>query len=270
MTHGLLHVVFTPSGANSLRTALEDAGRDDQVISSFDCLSFGPINPVELSLRSKWVEDELGWTGWNKIAPETEAFWREALSPARRKVAWLSRRSAMEYAGFLELLWRMHDAPCEVVDLSEVRIACPPENGLSRPPALPMSLGLINANTIRQEKLWDLAEPLPATERQRYRDLWQRLRFENAPLRVIEGGELVSAPISFFDERLMSYATNDWQKVAMIVGEVLAAEMDDEVLQVGDIVLAARIDAMAASGQLEIQGKSALEMQSLVRLPRTQ
>ena len=132
-----------------------------------------------------------------------------------------------------------------------------------------MSLGLINANTIRQEKLWDLAEPLPATERQRYRDLWQRLRFENAPLRVIEGGELVSAPISFFDERLISYATNDWQKVAMIVGEILAAEMDDEVLQVGDIVLAARIDAMAASGQLEIQGKSALEMQSLVRLPRT-
>ena len=64
----------------------------------------------------------------------------------------------------------------------------------------------------------DLAEPLPATKRRRYRDLWQRLRSENAPLRVIEGGELVSAPISYFDTRLMSYVTNDWQKVAMIVG----------------------------------------------------
>ena len=41
-----------------------------------------------------------------------------------------------------------------------------------------------------------------------------------------------------------------------------------EVLQVGDIVLAARIDAMVESGLLEIQGESALEMHdSLVRRP---
>jgi hypothetical protein len=58
-----LHVVFTPSGAGSLRQALADAGRDDQVISSFDNLSFGPIDPPDLLLRSKWVESELGWTG---------------------------------------------------------------------------------------------------------------------------------------------------------------------------------------------------------------
>jgi hypothetical protein len=118
-----LHVVFTPSGAGSLRQALADAGRDDQVISSFDNLSFGPIDPPDLLLRSKWVESELGWTGWNDIAPKTEAFWREALSSSHRKVAWLSRRSAMEYAGFLEWLWRLGDAPCEVVDLSEVTIS---------------------------------------------------------------------------------------------------------------------------------------------------
>jgi len=62
--------------------------------------------------------------------------------------------------------------------------------------------------------------------------------------------------------------TNDWQKVAMVIGKTLAAETDDEVLQVGDIVLAARIDAMVESGLLEIQGETALEMQdSLVRLP---
>jgi hypothetical protein len=55
----------------------------------------------------------------------------------------------------------------------------------------------------------------------------------------------------------------------MVVGQTLAAEMDDEVVQAGDIVLAARVDAMAKSGLLEIQGKSALEMRnSLVRLPR--
>jgi hypothetical protein len=270
MTRGPLHVVFTPSGAGSLRHALATAGRDDQVISSFDHLGFGPIDPPDLPLRSKWVEEELGWTGWHDIAPKTEAFWREALSPDRWKVAWLSRRSSMEYAGFLEWLWRMGDAPCDVVDLSEVKVSRSPEHGLP-PPALAISLGIIPTEIIRRDKLWNLAEPLQAAARVRYLDLWQQLRSENAPLRVIESRELVSAPISFFDQRLMSYVTNDWREVARIVGEALVAEMDDEVLQVGDLVLAARIDSLIESGRLEIQGRSAREMRdSWVRLPRTQ
>ena len=160
-------------------------------------------------------------------------------------------------------------SPCEVVDLSEVKVSRGPEHGPSPPPVLAMSLGIIPSGIICRDRLWDLAEPLQASARHRCRDLWQRLRSEDAPLRVIEGGKLVSAPISFFDARLMSYVTNDWLKVARIVGEALAAEMDDEVLQVGDIVLAARIDALAESGRLEMQGKSALEMHGcLVRRPQ--
>jgi hypothetical protein len=271
MTPAPLHVVFTSPGASSLREALEDVGRDDQVVSLFDCLSFGPINPPDLSLRSKWVEDELGRTGWDDVNLDTDNFWREALSPGRRKVAWLSRRSAMEYAGFLEWLWRMGDAPCEVVDLSELKISYRAEHGPPRPPVLAMSLGMVSSDTMCREKLWGLAEPLQATERERYRNLWQRLRAENAPLRVIEGSELVSASITFFDSQLMSCATRDWRKAARIVGHILGGEMDGDIIQVGDLVLAARIDALVESGRLEMQGKSALEMhESWVRLPRTQ
>jgi len=269
MTRSPLHVVFTPSGASILREALADVGRSDQTVSLSDCLSFGPIDPPDMTLRSKWVERELGRARWDSVNLDTDTFWHESLSPSRRKVVWLTRRSAMEYAGFLEWLWRMDDAPCEVVDLSEFKISRRVERGPPRSPVLAVSLGMVSADTICREKLWDLAEPLQPVERKRYRSLWQQLRSENAPLRVIEGGELVSAPISFFDKRMMSYVTNDWQKVAMVVGQTLAAEMDDEVLQVGDVLLAARIDAMAASGLLEMQGKSALEIHhSLVRLPQ--
>ena len=175
----------------------------------------------------------------------------------------------MEYAGFLEWLWRMGDMPCEVVDLSEVEMSRSSEHSPTPPATLVISLGIVPTGIICRDKLWNLAEPLQAAARLRYRDLWQQLRSENAPLRVIEGGKLVSASISFFDARLMSYVTNDWQKVAMIVGEALVAEMDDEVVQVGDLVLAARIEALVESGRLEMQGKSALEMHaSLVRLPQ--
>src|SRR5438034_7154266 len=99
MAQNILHVVFTPSGAADLRSALKSAGRDDEVVTFFDNLSFGPINPPNAS-RAKWVERELGWTGWDEVASSSETFWREALSSDRRKVAWLSRRSTLEYAGF--------------------------------------------------------------------------------------------------------------------------------------------------------------------------
>ena len=79
-----------------------------------------------------------------------------------------------------------------------------------------------------------------------------------------------SAPITFFDSLLMSHATDEWQKVARIVGEALAAEWDDGIFQTGDLVLAARVNALVESGRLEYRGKNPLEMQfSEVRLPKS-
>jgi Protein of unknown function/Domain of unknown function (DUF1835) len=270
MTPSVLHIVFTPSGADSLRQALKNAGRDDEVISFFDDLSLGPINPPDSSLRSKWVENELGRTEWDDITAESERFWSEALSLEYRKVAWLSRRSAMEYAGFLEWVWRLGDVACELVDLTEVTISRPPQHGPALPPAPAPCVGLLSPDTIGKNDLWDLAEPLQMAVRDRYRDLWRQLRKENAPLRVLAGDTFVSAPISFFDSLLMSHVTDDWRKVAKIVGLVLAAQMDKRIFQTGDIFLAARINALAESSRLEIRGKSALEMHfSEVRLPKS-
>jgi hypothetical protein len=132
-----------------------------------------------------------------------------------------------------------------------------------------MSLGMLHPDRICNDKLWNLAEPLPTTARHEYLDLWQQLRSENAPLRVIHGGKLVSAPISFFDTVLMSYVTDDWQKVSRIVGPAMVSQMD--VRQTDDMVLAARLNALAEGGLLEIRGESALEIfRSEVRLPKAQ
>jgi hypothetical protein len=119
----------------------------------------------------------------------------------------------MEYAGFLDWLWHRGDTPCDLVDPSEVKISRPPEFDPPRPGALPTSLALLHHDIIAHNELWDLAEPLPMTERLRYRELWGQLLSENAPLRVIDEDKLVSAPMSFFDSRLMSFVTANWQKI---------------------------------------------------------
>ena len=267
MMQTTLHVVFTPSGAGCLRAALKSAGRNDQVVAFFDNLSFGPINPPDAS-RAKWVADELGWTEWSEVVAGSETFWREALSSNHRKVAWLSRRSAMEYAGFLDWLWRLGQAECDLVDLTNIRISRLAPDGPPQPLTLVRSVAMLPADDIRAHALWDLAEPLQIGTRDRYIDLWRQLRAENAPLRVLHNNRLRSAPITFFDELLMSYVAEDWQKVARVVGQALASEWDDEVFQASDLFLASRMNALIEGGRLELRGQSALEMRfSEVRLP---
>ena len=102
--------------------------------------------------------------------------------------------------------------------------------------------------------------PLQTSERLRYRKLWDQLLSENAPLRVLDGDNLLSAPISYFDEVLMSLLADDWQKVSRIIGDALAFEIEDGILQTGDVFLSARLNAMARDGRLEIRGSSALDI----------
>jgi hypothetical protein len=269
----ILHVVFTESGAAGLREALAASGRDDVVVCLADNLSFGPIDPPNPELRTIWVEKELGFTGWpptpeddgdngwEDVSVKARAFWNKSLSPRHRKLAWLSRRSAMEYAGFLEWLWQLDGAPCEVIDLTDVEIS-------NRPRRRPMSVGVLSPDGIRSNRLWDLAAPLQMSDRGRYLDLWRQLRSENAPLRVIDGDKLVSAPMTFFDQLLLSKAKTKWLKVAKVVGDALTDPTMGDVLQTGDVVLTARIDSLVRNHALELQGKSAFAMRfSEVRLP---
>lgn len=259
MAQTILHFVFTVSGGGCLVQALRKAGRDDQVVVTSHNMQFGPIDPGDLASRAKWIENELGFTDCDRTSP-SDRVWNEARFPDNRKVVWLTRRSAMEYAGFLDWLWVRGDQPCEVVDLTGVNISSPPEFGPPRPTALAMSLALLNPDTIRHNKLWDLAKPLQTTERRRYRELWERLRSENAPLRVIDGDKLVSAPVSFFDSLLMSYVTDQWQKVSMIFSWITISHWDDDIWQTNDTFLAVRMHALVKSGRLEIRGGTALEI----------
>jgi hypothetical protein len=266
MTRTVFHVAFTPLGAENLRDALRNASRDDRVIGLSDDLRFGPIDGDDLSRRAKWIKNELGLTGWGDIAAESEWFWQQALSSDHRMVAWLSRRSAREYAGFLEWLWRRGDRPCEIVDLTNLQLPQFSEHGSVTAPVA--NLAQIVFEDIYDDDLFEQIEVLPATTCRKYQALWRRLRDENAALRILKNDALVSSPISFFDTGLMSQASENWRKVAMVVGMTLLSQTEG---QVSDLFLAARVNALVASGHLERQGRSAVDMRRCeVRLAQEQ
>jgi hypothetical protein len=75
---------------------------------------------------------------------------------------------------------------------------------------------------------------------------------ENSLLRVLDSDlNLISAPISFFDDQLMSYAKTRQLKSARIIGEVLASFWPERRYQTCDGFLASRVRALVAAGRLE-------------------
>jgi hypothetical protein len=273
MAPSALHIVFSISAAAELRKALKQIGSGDSVIALFDDLSFGPINPPSPAVRAEWSKGELGsvdYWDWASIEKLDNAFWTAALSNERRRIVWTSRRASSEYSGFLEFVWRLGDTRCEVIDLTDTMIAFHGKGETPEAPRLIWSLAYISAPGIIANDLMNFACELSPESREGCRTVWARLRDENAPLRVIDANlQLVSAPVTFFDERIRSYSTSHWQKAARVIGNAMLESSDGPLIrQVNDLVLAARLKSMVGRGLLESQGDLTTIRFSEVRLPQ--
>lgn len=245
MTQPQFHVVFGCSAAGTLKQALETVGRSDKVLGLMDYYSFGPIADDDAEKRKKWVEEELGYTGWDDITDQSAEFLARSLSYQGPITLWVSRDVASDQAGFLWWLSHAGDRSVSIVEASCLGI-------LSELQMLPML---------------DTGIPLSDELRTSYEALWTRLQADNADLRVLEAGKLVSAPITYFDDQLLGHATPHWQKMARIVGLTLSDFADAEVYQTGDLVLGARLADLAEEGKLEWRGDLSSMRQCELRLP---
>lgn len=81
---------------------------------------------------------------------------------------------------------------------------------------------------------------------------WQLLKAENAPLRVVENGSVISADISYYDDLIRKEYPRDSCTIAQIIGAALGKQ---KVL-VGDVFIAKRIQHLIANGELVVSGKT--------------
>jgi hypothetical protein len=268
MTQPTLHVLFDAFAADELRRALSQLGHDDRVVRLPDNLSFGPIDPPDPKLRQEWIEKYLGYKEPEDITAEIETFWEQALEPGKRRVVWVSRRSTLEFAGFLEFLWRLGDGPCDVVDLTDFVLAPPEREGRAMEPSLALTLALVPVPEILSHRLPDRAFPLEPEMQEIYKTRWSRLRAENSPLRALDKeGTLISVPLIFFDPLLLAQASGAWRKATLIIGRTLGKFWDDTFLQAGELVLSSRLRALVDGGRLEIRGDVSRLQGFEVRLP---
>ena len=248
-----LHIVFSRFAAEQLRQGLDLAGRDGDVTGLADNWAIGPIDSEDLDARLQAVaalnESDIDAEERDGI----ERFWRTSLDTMRPRIVWFSQWSTMEYCGFLEWLRRNGGAPFSLIDLSDVSI---PHRLHPETPQPIRCVSLLDGQRYADYPLWDLAVQPPGDRVSAWTGLWDRLRAENAPLRVITGSRLLSAPITHFDPEILSHITQRrWRTAVSIVAHVLADHVFPDSRtpgsqQCGDLILFARLRNLADQGVL--------------------
>jgi hypothetical protein len=98
--------------------------------------------------------------------------------------------------------------------------------------------------------LLDAARFVDANFRSDCLALWEMLRNDNAAIRFVDQNlRLSSAPLGFYDDKLLALTGDEWRSMARIVGDFLGNESPD----VSDLLLFSRLYAMVDVGVLDMR-----------------
>jgi hypothetical protein len=242
----VLHVAPGDSAGGNLKEAVRIAGHQQEVLSFNDDLSCGPIAWGTSHERAAW---------WSHVhAPmsedDLEAFWHRLETADERLVIWFGRHSASELAFFLALADRLGDRPYDIVDVT----AGHPDGAVAMIPIH------------RLVSLLESARPVSPQEAADAGQLWQRLRAQNTPFRIVTPVGLASAPIDHFDSSILEQAAKGWLNVAYVIGSTMAHNREP-YMQCDDVILLARLAALVEEGELLADGDPWNMKTCRVRLP---
>jgi hypothetical protein len=240
----VLHVAPGDPAGGNLREALRLAGRQQDVLTFTDDLSHGPIAWGTSRERAAW------WAHVHepRLEDDLEAFWLRLETANRRLVVWFGRHCASELAFFLALADRLGDRSYDIVDVTQ------PAGAVSIAPTDQLVAQLEAARPISPQEAGDAGR------------LWQHLRNQNAPFRVVTPTGLASAPIDHFDASILEQAAREWRSSAYVIGSTMAHNCDP-YMQVDDIMLLARLAALVEDGKLLADGDPWDMRACRVRLP---
>ena len=244
-----LHVAPGHSAGGSLRQAIRDAGRNEEVLFFRDDLSCGPIGSEDIAARVTWWTQFHG--DWETEAAPLKAFWDRVATTDDRLVVWFSRHSALELAFFLAWADRLGERSYSIIDVTGLRLASsrPDRSPTLSPPTTKVSV----MPPYQLRSLLGTERQVIAQEAEELRRQWHRLKAENAAFRIVTPAGLISAPLDHFDALLMGQVTTERRKVARVVGGALGLT-SEPYFQVGDLMLLARVIALIDEGKLVAEG----------------
>ena len=245
----IVHVTWGESRAESVRGALHLHGEEAQVIALSGALNVGPLDPTGSGVRQAWAKANLRDDDPEKDWSEPDAPWGAATSPSTHPVYWVCLSDAAEHASFLAFATRMAGRPFDIVDATEVNVPAPSGSSPVR------SLGQLRPAEIVACGLHARRRPVSDAQGEAASAAWKRLQRENAPLRVVLERQLVSVPITHFDNVLVGQARSGWELIIELLARTLN-HLDNEVTPPGRGIscefLFARVLALGKAYPFEI------------------
>jgi hypothetical protein len=245
-----VHVAWGVSRAESVRDALRLQGCADRVIALSHDLSIGPIASLDGAARRAWLaantrDDD------DEDPVDLEAPWAEAIAAGLHPVFWVCRTQVGEHACLLAFAARMAGRPFDIVDATGFDFT-----GFSQVSSI-WSLSQLRPEEIVASGLIRRRRPFARAERDAAAAAWVQLCRENAPLRILRDGRLVSAPLTQFDAMLVRLAAPDRELLIKLVARLLQhleEALDPPARDCNYEFLFARILALGAAGKLEVTG----------------
>ena len=111
------------------------------------------------------------------------------------------------------------------------------------------------------EMLWGSVRCLPDSEKQQAKERWNNWSQMDADLRIKNDiGEIVGVDKTFYDKRIISACSNDWQPTMRVVGRVLF----DVGFCVGDGFLHRRVVELARAGAILVRRNENVQTKSCI------
>lgn len=256
-----LHIAPGYAADGQLKVAIREARRDDVVLKWPDDLNCGPIAPGDPEQRAAWWDWGEDWD----LAAELLAFWDRVTAAEERLVVWFSRHAASELAFFLAWADRLGDRPYDIIDVTGFTYPYFQEDGSSVMTRPTPAVSYLWPNGLRL--LLDTSRPVTARESGAASRCWRQLKSENAPLRIVTGTSLTSAPLDYFDHLLEDQASIGWRRVYQVIGNAMAA-IPEPYLQIDSTMLHRRLVALVEDGKLVADGDPSEMQECRVQLAR--
>lgn len=248
-----IHLTNGDVAAESLRTALRDAGRDERVHPLRDDLAVGPLRGADdgPDVRADF---------WERVSADTR---RDFLREFREQVAALENvarddanvvvwhgESASDQLMLRRVCYHLRNSPQR---LNEVRLSI---RDLTDPGAWAhsrkdraTSVGMF-APAVLQARLPDAA-PISVLRISRLALEWQEVKHANGETRRWRDNTFTSGSFAELDAFVLDHVTENWQPAARVAAELMSAEFG---FLVSDSIALWRIRELAATRRIKLRG----------------
>jgi hypothetical protein len=235
----MIHILFCPSAAGTLRQVLRARNRRERVVDLTEWLDWGPIDFRDFKQRCAWFDQNVpsafagGWEWMNQQIGEFKA----GVEGDYDRTIWIEPLSANELAGLYWYLENFGGSDAQLLVAPRFKSMC--------------GLGVRGI-----ESMADLLDNFPREywDPARFPDnSWTTLAAEHAHLRVVENGLLQSVPSDYFDHYLLRGCSSTWTEWMRVVGNTMI-NINDAGHRVDDLFLQWRLGNLIQSDAVETDG----------------